>query len=55
MDKTTVKTYKRPAIDEDLYYQIVKVAADRKMTVKQWLEEKIEHGLKEDKEKQVNS
>lgn len=52
MDNKTHKIYKRPAIDEDLYYQIVKIAADRKMTVKQWLEEKIENGLKEDK--QVN-
>lgn len=37
--------YKRPSIDEEIYYQIMKVAAEQKMTVKQWLTEAINEKL----------
>lgn len=29
--------YKRPSIDEDLYYQMAEDAAKKKQTVKEWL------------------
>lgn len=41
---------KRPTVREELYYKMMKAAADRQMTVKQWLEEKIKIGLIEDSE-----
>jgi hypothetical protein len=37
--------YKRPTIDEELYYEMVKAAADKKQTVKDWLAEAIREKL----------
>lgn len=37
--------YKRPSIDEDTYYKIMKIAAEQKTTVKVWLMEAINEKL----------
>lgn len=48
---TIVQMDKRPTVNEELYYQMVKAAAERKMSVKSWLEEAIREKLERQTEK----
>lgn len=41
--------YKRPAIDEELYYEMARAAAQARMSVKQWLTAAIQKELQRQK------
>jgi hypothetical protein len=46
---------KRPTVNEDLYYEMLKAAADRKLSVKSWLEEAIREKLERQKAEEAES
>jgi hypothetical protein len=52
---TIVQMDKRPTVNEDLYYEMLKAAADRKLSVKSWLEEAIREKLERQKAEEAES